>query len=69
MTGLLEVLVRVLSGRRIATSNVTADEAFAQLHPSLAGFQALRTSIIAGLDIRIRQFHVLATRHQTLPWE
>jgi hypothetical protein len=29
MTGLLEVLIGVLAGRRIATTNMAADQAFA----------------------------------------
>jgi hypothetical protein len=54
MPGVLKMLVRVLAGGRVAAANVAADQAFAELHPSLTGLKALRTPLIAGGYIYLR---------------
>jgi hypothetical protein len=64
MAGLLEVLSRVLAGRRIAAANMSADETFAQLHPALTGFATFGTAIVQGCHIRIRLVHVFTARHR-----
>jgi hypothetical protein len=66
MSGLLEVLVGVLAWRRVATSDMTADETFPQLNPSLSGLKALHTAIAAGFHIGIGLLHVFARRHSVL---
>jgi hypothetical protein len=65
MSSVAEVLRRVLARRRIATTNMSADQTLAQLHPALARLQALAATVVAGLNIRIGLLYVLTRRHAT----
>jgi hypothetical protein len=53
MTGLLEVLCGVTARRGVATGNIAADEAHAELNRALAGLGALLTGLAARLDLVI----------------
>src|ERR1035437_9894754 len=73
MSRLLEVLVGVLTGRRIAAADVSAAQTFAQLHPTLARLETFLAALSAGRDIGIGLLYVLTLRHEPaskryLPW-
>jgi hypothetical protein len=63
MTAVLEMLIGVLAGRRIAASDVAADQAFAQLHPALTRLKTFRAALVAGRYIVVRLLKVFAARH------
>src|ERR1022692_75858 len=66
MCRLLEVLVGVLTGRRIAAADVSAAQAFAQLHPTLTRLETFFTALAAGRDIGIGLLYVLTLhRHES----
>jgi hypothetical protein len=64
MCRLLKVLVGVLTGRRIAAADVSAAQAFAQLHPTLTSFETFLATLAAGRDICIGLLYVLTLRHE-----
>jgi hypothetical protein len=68
MSGLAEVLVGVLAGRRIAAANVPADQTFTKLHPELPSLETFCTTVMTGPDTRIGHLHMLTTCHST-SWE
>ena len=63
MPGFFEMLVGVLAGRRVAASDVSADEAFSKLHPSFSSLKAFGTAIGRRFDFGIGLFDVFAGRH------
>src|ERR1035438_1929127 len=66
MCRLLEVLVGVLTGRRIAAADVSAAQAFAQLHPTLTSLETFFAALAAGRDIGIGLLYVLTLhRHES----
>ena len=58
MLGLVKVLRRVLVRRRIATSDVAATKAKAQVHPLAAGLEAL----LATLSMRLYVLNLVQVR-------
>jgi len=73
MCRLLEVLVGVLTGRGIATADVSAVQTFTQLHPTLTSFETFFAALAAGRDIWIGLLYMLTLRHEPsskryLPW-
>jgi hypothetical protein len=66
MCRLLKVLVGVLTGRRIATADVSAAQAFAQLHPTLTRLETFFTALAARRDTGIGLLYVLTLhRHES----
>jgi len=47
----VKMLRRVLVFGRIAAADVPTDEAYAQVHPGIAGLQALLTTVRAGGNV------------------
>ena len=65
MSRLLEVLVGVLTGRRIAAADVSAAQTFAQLHPTLT---RLETFFLYNPRHWARHWDWLALHAHTSPW-
>ncbi len=59
----LEVLIGMLARRGIATTDVAADQAFAELYPSLTRLNAFRAALVAGRYIEVRLLNMFAARH------
>jgi hypothetical protein len=74
MCRLLEVLVGVLTGGGIATADMSAAQAFAQLHPTLTSFETFFAALAARRDIWIGLLYMLTLRRHEpsskryLPW-
>ena len=66
MSGRFEVLIGMLTGGGIATANMSAGEAFSQLHPAQSFLDAGLANLAAGRHLWIRLLHVLALRHKNL---
>lgn len=66
VSGVFEVLVGVLSGGRIAATDVSADETFAQLYPALSGRKTFGTPVSRRFYVGICLFYVFAGRHCVL---
>ena len=63
VSGLLEVFCGVPSRSGVATGNVAAGQANAQLYWTLASRRALFTGVAAGFDLEIRFLHMVTLHH------
>ena len=57
------MLVRMLSGRGVATSDMSANETLAQLHPALSGFKTMFAGFTGWLHIRVGVFQMFTLGH------
>jgi hypothetical protein len=65
MATLLEVLIGMLTGGRIAAADIPAAQTLAQLHPALASFDALLATLGFRRDGEISLGYVFTLRHES----
>jgi hypothetical protein len=66
MVCLLKVFIGVLTRGGIAAADVSAVQAFAQFHPTLARLETLFAAVTTRRDIKIRLLYVLTFSHEFL---
>jgi hypothetical protein len=67
MPGFVEVFCGVAPGTGVTTGNVSAGQADAQLHRTLAECGTFFAALAAGPDLEVSFVEVFALRHTSLP--